>query len=193
MHRYIIINYCTYASLYIAESSKGGDENMDQVIMPELITPKFAEVIAENPEVLKAITDPQPGEKVVVGQNCGMECGDNTTIVKLVFCNVTIGMDNASDDCNKGRYREKAEEHIEGCHIKIGDRGHEKGHDDWEAISGGYKQTWIEIEILEARKNEIEKIMKLIPRQIFNRKLVARCRKEIHEIEEQLAAKRMEL
>ena len=52
MHRYIIINYCTYASLYIAESSKGGDENMDQVIMPELITPKFAEVIAENPEPL---------------------------------------------------------------------------------------------------------------------------------------------
>jgi len=166
---------------------------MDQVIMPELITPKFAEVIAENPEVLKAITDPQPGEQVIVGQNCSMECGGDPTNVKLVFCNVTIGLDNASDDCNKGRCREKAEEHIEGCHIKIGDRGHEKGHDDWGDISGRHKQIWMEMEILEARKNEIEKILKLIPRQIFNRKLVARCKREILEIEEQLSAKRMEL
>ena len=166
---------------------------MDQVIMPELITPKFAEVIAENPEVLKAITDPQPGEKVIVGQNCGMECGDNPTIVKLVFCNVTIGMDNASDDCNKDHCREKAEEYIEGCHIKIGDRDNDKEHDGWGGISVGHRQVWMEMEILEARKNEIGKILKLIPRQTCNRKLIARCKKEILEIEEQLSAKRMKL
>lgn len=166
---------------------------MDQVIMPELITPEFAEVIAENPEVLKAITDPQSGERVIVGQNCSMECGGDPTNVKLVFCNVTISLDNGTDDCRKDRCSEKVKEHIEGCHIKIGDRFHDKGHDYWEGISGGYRQAWMEIAILEARKNEIDKILKLIPRQICNRKLIARCKKEILEIEEQLTVKRMEL
>lgn len=162
---------------------------MDQVIMPELITPEFAEVIAENPEVFKAITDTQPGEKIILGQNCSMECGGDPTNVKLVFCNVTICLDNGSDNCSENRCSEKAKEHIEGCHIKIGDWGNGKGDDCWEDISGGYRQRWIEVAVLEARKNTIDKILKLIPRQICNRKLIARCKKEILEIDEQLSAK----
>jgi hypothetical protein len=157
----------------------GGDESMDQVIMPELITPKLAEIIAKNPEILKGITGSQPGEKVITERNCTLECGSNPANIKLILCNVTIGMD------------EPADESIDGCHIKIGAKGHNQGCNSQEDLLDAQKQAKIEIAVLEGKKKELERILKLIPRQILNRKLVARCKKEILGIEEKLSAKSM--
>lgn len=166
---------------------------MDNIIMPELITPEFAEVIAENPEVLKIIVDHQPGEEVIVGQNCTLDCSCNPTNVKLVFCNVTIGIDDTADECNKGCSAGKTEEQIGGCHIKIGgrDQNHEDRH--WGSLSSEQSKLKLEVAVLEAKMDEIEKILKLIPRQVCNRKLVARCKKEMLEAGEILAAKKKEL
>ncbi|KUO69739.1 MAG: hypothetical protein APF77_09055 [Clostridia bacterium BRH_c25] len=148
---------------------------MNKVIMPELITPKFAEVIAENPEVLKTIVDHQSGEKVIVGKNCTLDCNSNSTNVKLVFCNVTIGIDDTKD------------------HIKISGREHEQEGWHWGKLENEISQLMLEVAVLEARMEDIKKILRLIPRQICNRKLVARCKKDMNEAAEHLAAKKKEL
>ncbi|MDD4680076.1 MAG: hypothetical protein PHP79_04185 [Clostridia bacterium] len=166
---------------------------MDSIIMPELITSKFAEVIAENPEVLKMIVDHQPGEKVIVGQNCTLDCNSNPTNVKLVFCNVTIGIDDTADECDKSCGAKERENQIGGCHIKISSRNQNQECNHWGALSSEQSQLALAVAVLEARKGEIEKILRLIPRQIVNRKLVARCKRDVLEVEEQLAAKKKEL
>jgi len=168
-------------------------ENMDNIIMPELITPDFAEVIAENPEVLKIIMDHQPGEKVIVGQDCTLDCSGNPTNVKLVFCNVTIGIGDKADECDGEGSAGKTEEQVGGCHIKIDGRTPNHGDKHWEGLPSQQSQLKQEIAVLEARIDEVDKILKLIPRQVINRKLVARCNKEINEAEEQLVAKKKEL
>lgn len=145
---------------------------MEKVIMPDLITPKFAEVIAENPEILKIIVDHQPGEEVIVGQNFNLDCNSNPTNIKLVFCNVNIGIDDTEDECNKGCSEE-------GLHLG--------------ELENEMSQLKLEVAVLEAKMEEAEKILKLIPRQICNRKLVARCKKDINEAGEHLAAKKKEL
>jgi len=166
---------------------------MDNIIMPELITPEFAEVIAKNPEVLKIIVDHKPGEKVIVGQDCTLDCSGNPTNVKLVFCNVTIGIDDNTGECGRGRDERKIEEQAGGCHIEIGGRIQNHGDKHSGSLFNEQNQLKLEIAVLEARVNEVGKILKLIPRQAFNRKLVAWCKKGILEAEEQLAAKKKEL
>ncbi|MHB1391663.1 MAG: hypothetical protein ACYCYE_01030 [Clostridia bacterium] len=166
---------------------------MGNVIMPGLITPEFAEVIAENPEVLKMIVDHQPGEKVIVGQNCTIDCNCNPTNVKLVFCNVTIVITDTEDECNKGCSAGKYEEQIGNCHIKISGRDHKQKGLHWGELADELSQLKLEVAVLEARMEEAMKILRLIPRQIFNRKPVARCKKDIIEAREQLTAKKKEL
>ena len=166
---------------------------MEKVIMPELITPEFAKVIAENPEVLKIIVDHQPGEEVIVGQNCTLDCNCNPTNVKLVFCNVTIGITDTEDECNKGCSAGGTEEQIGNCHIKISGRDHNQEGLHWGKLSRELSQLKLEVAVLEARLEEIDKILRLIPRQIFNRKLVARCKKDINEAREHLTVKKKEL
>lgn len=166
---------------------------MENIIMPELITPKFAEVIAENPEVLKMIVDHKPDEEIIVGQNCTLDCNSNPTNVKLVFCNVTIGIDDTADECDKSCGAKERENQIDGCKIKISGRNQYQERNHWGALSSEQSQLALAVAVLEARKSEIEKILRLIPRQIFNRKLVARCKRNLLEIEEQLAAKKKEL
>lgn len=166
---------------------------MDSIIMPELITPKFAEVIAENPELLKMIVDRQPGEEVIVGQNCTLDCSSNPTNVKLVFCNVTIGIDDTADECDKSCGAKETENQIGGCRIKISGRNQNQGCDHRGALSSEQSQLALAVAVLEARKDEIERILRLIPRQVINRKLVARCKRDILKAEEQLTVKRKEL
>jgi hypothetical protein len=168
-------------------------EKMDNIIMPELITPRLAEVIAENPEMLKIIVDNNPGEEVIVGQNCTLDCGSNPTNVKLVFCNVTIGIDETTDGKGNGCSSASEEEQVGGCHIKIGGRNQNQGGEHWGALLDEQSKLALEVAILEARKGEIVKILRLIPRQILNRKLVARCKRNILEVEEDLTSKKKEL
>lgn len=166
---------------------------MDKIIMPELITPAFAEVIAENPEVLKIIVDHQPGEEVIMGQNCTLDCNCNPTNVKLVFCNVTIAVDDTADECNKGCRAGETEEQIGSCHMKISGRDHNQEDLSWGKLASELSQLKLEVAVLEIRIEEAEKILRLIPRQTCNRKLVARCRRDMHEAREHLAAKKKEL
>ena len=166
---------------------------MEQVVMPELITPEFAEVIAENPEVFKIIVDHQPGEGVIAGKNCTIDCGYNPANIKLVLCNVTIGIDDNADEIDKVYSSKKAEEQIDDLHIKIVGSGQKQGGKSWGALMNEQSQLKLDIAVLEARMGEIRKILRLIPRQIFNRKLVGRCKKEITEAEKQLASKKKEL
>lgn len=166
---------------------------MDNIIMPELITPKLAEVIAENPEMLKIIVDNNSGEEVIVGQNCTIDCGSNPTNVKLVFCNVTIGIDETTDGKSNGCSSASEEKQVGGCHIKIGGRNQNQEEEHQGAFLNEQSQLMLAVSMLEARKGEIEKILRLIPRQILNRKLVARCKRNILEVEEELAAKTKEL
>ncbi len=161
--------------------------------MPELITTKFAEVIAENPEVLRMIVDHQPGEEVIVGQNCTLDCNCNPTNVKLVFCNVTIALDDTVDECDKGCSAGVTEKKIGNCHIKISGKGYDQEGLHWGKLLSEMSQLKLEVAVLEARKDEAEKILRLIPRKMFNRKLVARCKWDIHEAGELLAAKKKEL
>jgi hypothetical protein len=166
---------------------------VDNVIMPELITPKFAEMIAENPEVLKIIMDHQPNEEIIVGQNCTLDCNCSPTNVKLVFCNVTIALDDTIDEgdniCGSGG----TEEQTGNCHIKINGEELSKRGLRWEESLKELSQLRLEVAVLEARIEEAEKILKLIPRQACNRKLVARCKMDINEALEYLAAKKKEL
>lgn len=166
---------------------------MDKIIMPELISPTFAEVIASNPEVLKIIVAHQPGEEVIVGQNCTLDCNSNPTNVKLVFCNVTIGMNDTADESNKGCSAGETEKQIGNCHMKISGRDHEQEGLHWGEAASKMSQLKLEVAALGARMEEIEKILKLIPRQICNRKLVARCKRDMNEAAEQLVAKKKEL
>lgn len=166
---------------------------MDKVIMPELITPVFAELISENPELFKMIVDHQPGEEVIMGQNCTLDCNSNPTNVKLVFCNVTIGMDDTVDECKKHHSEGEAEGQRGSCHIKISGGVHEQEGLQWGELANEWGQLKLEVAVLEARRDEAEKILRMIPRQICNRKLIARCKKDIHEALEQLAAKKKEL
>lgn len=166
---------------------------MDRVVMPELITPMFAEVIASNPEVLKMIVDHQPNEEVIVGQNCTLDCNCNPTNVKLVFCNVTIGLQDTENECGEGRNAEETEEQVGGCHIKIGGSDLNQKGLHWVETSGEVIQLELEIAVLEARMNEAEKILRLIPRQSCNRKLIARCKLDVNEALESLSAKKREL
>ena len=166
---------------------------MDRVIMPELMTPVFAEMISENPELLKMIIDHQSGEEVIMGQNCTLDCNCNPTNVKLVFCNVTIGVDDTEDECNKGCSKGETDEQIGNCHIKISDRDHRHEGLHCGELTSELSQLKLEVAVLKARIEEAEKLLKLIPRQTCNRKLVARCKKDIHEAGEKLAAKKKEL
>jgi len=168
-------------------------ENMEQVVMPELITPRFAEVIAENPEMFRIITDHQSGEGVIAGKNCTIDCGNNPANIKLVLCNVTIGIDENADESDKVYSSKKAEEQIEDLHIKIVGNGQKQGNKSWGELLKEQSQLKLDIAVLEARVSVIRNILRLIPRQIFNRKLVARCKKEIIEAEVQLASKKKEL
>ncbi len=166
---------------------------METVVMPGLITPKFAEVLAENPEILKTIIDHQSGEEVIMGQNCTLDCNCNSTNVKLVFCNVTIGIDNTADECNKHCSTGETEEKTDSCHIKIGGRDHDQEGSNWEKQVNELSQLKLEVAVLEARMEEAEKILRLIPRQNLNRKLLARCKRDIHEAEKQLTVRKKEL
>jgi len=166
---------------------------MDKVIMPELIPSALAEAIAENPELLRNIIDPQPNEEVIVGQNCTLDCGCNQTNVKLVLCNVTIELDETGDGCGTGSCTGAAGEQVGNCHIKIGsDDVNQKGS-HWSGLAGILHQLRLEAAVLEARVNEIEKILRMVPRLAGNRKLIARCKAELNEVTGQLAAKRKEL
>lgn len=166
---------------------------MDQVVMPELITPKFAEVIASNPEVLKIIVDHQPNEEVIFGQNVTLDCNSNPTNVKLVFCNVTIGMEDEEDKGGRGCGSGEEDERVGGCHIKMGGRDINKKGMHWVKLSNEIYQLEMEVAALEAKMNEAEKILKIIPRQPCNRKLIARCKMDINEALESLSNKRKEL
>jgi len=163
---------------------------MDKVVMPELITPVLAEAIAENPEILKAIVDHQPNEEVIVGQNCTMGCSSSPTNVKLVFCNVTIGLDEAAEECGHGCGAGVSGEQAGNCRIKIGSDDANRKGDQRAIAASALNKLRFEVAVLEARKNEIEKIMRLIPRLTANRKLIARCKMELIEASEQLAAKK---
>lgn len=166
---------------------------MDNVVMPELITPKVAEMIAENPEVLKIILDHQPNEEVIVGQNCTIDCNCNPTNVKLVFCNVTIALEDAVDECDKTCCPEGTEEQIGNCHIKISGGELSKRGSHWEKLLNELSQLKLEVAVLEARIEEAEKILRLIPRQACNRKLAARCKMDVNEDLERLTSKKKEL
>ena len=166
---------------------------MNKVIMPELITPKFAEVIAENPEVLKTIVDPQSGEKVIVGKNCTLDCNSDSTNVKLVLCNVTIGINDTVDERNKGCKAGETKEQIGNWHIEISGGDHEHEGSGRGKLENEISQLKLEVAVLEARIEAIKKILKLIPRQACNRKLVARCKRDMNEAAEQLAPKKKDL
>ncbi|HYF82385.1 MAG TPA: hypothetical protein VEB00_05075 [Clostridia bacterium] len=166
---------------------------MERVIMPELISPVFAEMISENPELLKIIVDHQSGEELIVGQNCTLDCNCNPTNVKLVFCNVTIGIDDTVDECDNTCGSGETEEQIGNCHIKINDGALGKRGFHWEELLNELSQLKLEVAVLEARMEEAKKILKLIPRQACNRKLVARCKIDINEALEHLADKKREL
>lgn len=166
---------------------------MDQVVMPELITPKFAEVIASNPEVLKIIVDHQPNEEVIVGQNVTLDCTSNPANLKLVFCNVTIGLEDEENKGDKGCGAGEQEDQVGGCHIKIGGRDISQKGFHWIELSDEIYKLEMEVAALEAKMNEAEKILKMIPRQACNRKLVARCKMDINEAMESLAGKRKQL
>ena len=166
---------------------------MDNIIMPELITPRLAEVIAENPEMLKIIVDNNPGEEVIVGQNCTLDCSSNPTNVKLVFCNVTIGIDETADEKGNGCSSATAEKQVGGCHIKISGRNQNQGGEHRGAFLDEQSQLMLAVAILETRKGEIEKILRFIPRKILNRRLVARCKRDILKAEEELVTKKKEL
>jgi len=166
---------------------------MDNVIMPELITPELAKAIAENPEILSTIMGHQPNEEVIVGQNCTLDCGCNPTNVKLVLCNVTIRLDETEEgrgtSCDTGISGEQ----VGNCHIKIGSDAVNQNGSQWAVMSWALNQLKLEVAVLEARAKEIEKILKMIPRQACNRKLLARCKAELNEAMGQLSAKREKL
>ena len=166
---------------------------MDKVVMPELITPAFAEMIADNPEILRIIADHQPGEEVIVGQNCTLDCNCNPTNVKLVLCNVTIAVNHTEDGCGEGCGAEEAEEQADSCHIEISDSDYSQEDSRWSELQSEVSQLKLEVAVLEARMEEAEKILRLIPRQMFNRKLVARCKKDINDAAEESTAKKKEL
>ncbi len=169
---------------------------MDQVIMPELISPKLADMISSNPDILKMLVSNLPGEKVIVGQDCTLDCRGNPTNVKLVLCNVTIGVDSTDDECDKdcGCWdKEEEKEHCDKhCH-KIDFKDISRGGMPFSKLPIDVGSLMLEMAVLEAKRIEILKILKLIPRHIFNRKLIARCKREVLEAEEQLAEKRRRL
>ena len=166
---------------------------MDNVIMPELITPELAEAIAGNPEILATIMGHQPNEEVIVGQNCTLECSGNPTNVKLVFCNVTISVDDAGEECSKGCGARESGEQIGNCQIKIGTGDFIPKGVQWGGLPGAAYQLSQELAVLEARANEIEKILRLIPRLPGTRKVIARCKSDLNELLGDVAAKKMEL
>lgn len=166
---------------------------MNEVIMPKLITPELAEVIAEKPEVLKAIVDHQSGEKLIVGKNCTLDYDTNPGNVKFVFCNVTICINNTGDECGKSCIGGGTEKKIGSCRIAIEDRDHQQAFEDWNKMPGEMCQLKLEAGALEARVEEIGKTLRRIPRQVCNRKLIARCRKDMYIAAERLAIKKKEL
>lgn len=166
---------------------------MDQVIMPEILTPKLVDMFASNPDMLKMLVANQPEEEVIVGKNCSIDCNSNPTNVKLVFCNVTLSTNDTEDECSKGSSTAKTEKQIGNCHIKIGSSEHVYEGSHWGIEINEASQLKLEAAALEARIEENRKILALIPRQTCNRKLVARCKKYIQEAEEQLASKKKEI
>lgn len=166
---------------------------MDQVIMPELITSEFADAIAKNPEVLKMILDHQPGEEVIVGQNCTIGCSSNPTNLKLVFCNVTIGLDDLESRYDKECDTEEIKERIGNCNIKICGRDIDKKGRYWVELSNELYQLTLEVAVLQAKLNVTERILRLIPRHTCNRKLVARCKIDFNQTSEILTVKKKEL
>lgn len=162
---------------------------MDKIIMPELIPSELAKVIAENPEILKSFVDYQSNEEVIIGQNCTLDCGSNPTNVKLVFCNVAIGFDEEDGECG----REKSGEQTGRSFVKIGSDEAKKKVSHRAGPSAVTYQSGLDVAVLEARINVIEKILKMIPRQASNRRLVARCKAELNEASAQLVAKKNEL
>lgn len=62
-----------------------------------------------------------------------------------------------------------------------------------EKLSNEFVQLEQEIAVLEVKVEEFGKILKLIPRQVCNRKLVAKYKKNMNVAEEHLAAKKQEL
>lgn len=60
-------------------------------------------------------------------------------------------------------------------------------------LSNEFTQLKQEVAVLEVKVEEFGKILKLIPRQVCNRKLVAKYKKNMNEAEEHLAAKKKEL
>lgn len=166
---------------------------MEQVVMPELITPKFAEILAENPEMLKMIIDHQPNEEVIVGQNCTMDCNGNPTNVKLVFCNVSIKMEDTEDEQGKRCGEGETNEQVGSCHIKIGGNDFGQIGLQWSGLSRELNQLKLEVAVLEERKNIFESMLRIIPRHASTRKLIAKCKTELNEALENLIKKKKEL
>lgn len=193
MHRYIMRRLLCLCVTYIRDPESEVMKNMEKVVMPELITPVLAEMIAENPEILKTIVDHQPGEEVIIGQDCTLDCGSNPTNVKLVFCNVTIGIDETEKESDNGCSSKGAEEYKGKCHIKVGNEDITQEGMRWVGLPSELVQLKIEVAVLEARSNEIEKILKMIPRQPSNRKMIARCKVDLNAALERLAVKKNEL
>lgn len=176
---------------------------MEKIIMPELITPAFAEVMASNPEILEQLIGMQTNEETIANRSLEFNSNNMPKVLKLLFCNVRIEIGNSED--TEWEALGSGEINGDTCEIEsknnnvvipVGKEGIKEIIESLNALGWQIRQKDMVLEqlsdevteqrekvvILETRMKESTRTLKLVFKEIFNRKLSYRYKMDIQSL-----------
>lgn len=155
---------------------KGG-VNMEKIVMPELITPAIADIMASRPEVLDQLLGCMgDNEETESSRSLVLDEDNLPKVLKLLFCNVKIRINNACTEAAEAPYSSikktvesmrKQEERLEEKRLLI------------EALQDEVDSIKENVLVTETMLREYLKILKLICKIPGCRKLTYKYKLDI--------------
>lgn len=168
---------------------------MKTVNMPELVTPALAEAIASEPELLNQLFCEQDGEITKVGGDYELNSEAMTQNLKFVLCNVSIKIDETGekkchDEDNILFVSDKKEitaiiESLKALDCQLNEKSCRV-----EVLSKEMEELRAETVVLETRIKDSARTLKLIIREICNRKLSFKYKTDINSLISELKSKK---
>ncbi|HYE80802.1 MAG TPA: hypothetical protein VEG39_01410 [Clostridia bacterium] len=174
---------------------------MENIIMPEIMTPAFVELLASKPELLEQLMGTRPDEEIIKGKNVELNSYDMPQDLKFLFCNVTIKLYNSENADWEALGTEDANEDIcadesvkndlqmpldkEGIRtvtdgIRVIEQQLAKRNRQVEGLSKEVEKLKEKSIILETRMKETKNTLKLFLKEFFNRKLSYRYKSNVN-------------
>jgi len=164
---------------------------MEKLVMPEIITPAFAEVLSANPEIIKELLGVEEGGTSEKAKNPKSESVGEADILKFVLCNVNINMWNTENIAERKRRIQEIRELVDRISANL-----KKLDEKAELIDGLSKevaQLRDETLVLDARIKEGKKVLKLVIGMVFNRRFSYAYKQELNGLYSNLFEKKAEL